>query len=276
MSTKQLPPPSAAKPKAAPAARMTADSIVRGRTHEPDRILVYGVEGIGKSCLGARAPEPVFIAAEAGVHHLDVPRFPQPESFDDVLACLRTLYAEDLGYRTLVVDTIDFIDDLIHAQAREESGMSPEKWVAYGAGVKVAKPYHERFLAALESLRRHRAMEIILIAHAQTKNFNNPAGADYTRYTVNVAGDATATTYSRWVDTVLFYNYEDVVKKGEGIERSKGVTTGRRLLHTARLPAWDAKCRWNVPEEIEVSGPDAYAPYAEARRAGGVFIERGE
>ncbi len=256
----------------APPSRITAGSITRGRHHEPDRVLIYGIEGVGKSTMGADAPNPIFIAAEAGVHHLDVAKFPQPTSYGEVMDCLRVLYAEDLGYRTLVIDTIDFVDDLVHAHARAESGMTEEKWVAYGAGVKVAKPYHAALLAALEALRARRRMEVILIAHAQTKRFENPSGPDYTRYSVNLQGDATVTMYSRWVDSLLFFHFEDLVKKGEGIEKNKGVSTGKRLLHTKRVAAWDAKSRWEIPEEIEVPKEGPYGVYAEARLAGGVYI----
>ncbi len=55
--------------------RMTLGAITRGRVQAPLRVLCYGVEGVGKSTLGADAPDPVFLGTEDGTAHLDVARF---------------------------------------------------------------------------------------------------------------------------------------------------------------------------------------------------------
>jgi len=247
--------------------RMTLDSIITGRHHEPDRILLYGTEGVGKSTVGA-ASGGIFIASEDGIGHLDVPKFPTPETFDEVLDCLRVLYTNETSYPAVVIDTLDWVEHLIHEQGRKESGLSLDKWNAYGQGVKIAMDYHRRFLAALSQLRAKRNMEILLIAHAAVKDFKNPAGADYMRFQPNLAGSTTNEIYKQWVDSVLFANFEEFVKEGEGIERNKGVSTGNRLLFSERCAAWDAKSRWGIPSEIPLS----YESYVEARREAGIYI----
>ncbi|HEX5137383.1 MAG TPA: ATP-binding protein [Planctomycetota bacterium] len=263
--------PKSAKPQTP---KFTAESIRKGRGYSPDRILLYGVEGIGKSSFASEAPKPIFIAAEEGIKHIDAPRFEGLTKFDDVLEVLRLLFSEDLGYQTLVIDTIGWVEHRIHEQARQEAGMSLEKWNAYGHGVKHAMSYHRRLLFALDEIQRRRAMEVILLAHAQVKNFPNPSGPDYNRYIPALQGDLTPDLYKQWADTVLFANYEDVVKESEGIGKAKGIETGRRLLHTTRTAAWDAKSRWNLPPEIEMPKDGSYAAYADARKTAGVYIER--
>jgi hypothetical protein len=273
--TTKVPPAAGQRRELKPAApKFTPASIRKGRGYAPDRILLYGVEGIGKSSFASEAPQPIFLAAEEGIRHVDVPRFEGLSNFDDVLEVLRLLFTEDLGYQTLVIDTVGWVEHRIHEQARHEANMSLEKWNAYGHGVKHALSYHRRLLFALDEVQRRRSMEIILLAHAAVKNFPNPSGPDYNRYLPALQGDLTPDLYKQWADTVLFANYEDVVKESEGIGKAKGVETGRRLLHTTRTAAWDAKSRWNLPPEIEMPKGESYAAYAAARKESGIYIER--
>ncbi|RYZ41299.1 MAG: hypothetical protein EOO72_07980, partial [Myxococcaceae bacterium] len=95
--------------------RMTLDALVRGKRAAPLRVVLYGVEGIGKSTFGASAPAPIFLGAEDGTDHLDVTRFPSPESWQEVLDAVRVLTTEQHDYRTLVVDTLDWAEPLLWA-----------------------------------------------------------------------------------------------------------------------------------------------------------------
>lgn len=41
--------------------------IQSGRSTAPPRLMIYGTEGIGKSTLAARVPQPIFIQTEDGL-----------------------------------------------------------------------------------------------------------------------------------------------------------------------------------------------------------------
>jgi hypothetical protein len=43
-------------------------SIHKGKRQSPPRLLIYGVEGVGKSTLGANAPKPIFVPTEDGLN----------------------------------------------------------------------------------------------------------------------------------------------------------------------------------------------------------------
>jgi hypothetical protein len=62
--------------KPVPPPRMSLAAVRRGPIAEPMRVLLYGVEGIGKSTFGAAAPAPIFLGAEDGTAELDVPASP--------------------------------------------------------------------------------------------------------------------------------------------------------------------------------------------------------
>ena len=81
------------------------------RSNAPDRIVVYGVEGVGKTTWAAQAPNPVFLCAEDGVRGLDVPKLLCPNgdevrTFNDVKVALGALLDEPHDFKSLVIDTV--------------------------------------------------------------------------------------------------------------------------------------------------------------------------
>lgn len=249
----------------APSSRMTMAAVVRGKLQQPTRTVVYGPEGVGKSTFGAGAPAPVFLGAEDGTGQLDVARFPQPETFEEAVDALRTLARDTHDFKTLVVDTLDWLEPLIwHHICHRDQQVNVEAY-GYGKGYVVALEEWRRFLNALEALRRAKQMHVVLIAHAWIRPFKNPAGDDYDRYELKLNQKASG-LLKEWADSVLFANYETYAKKDEKTKRVRGVSTGARLLYTQRAAAFDAKNRYSLPEEL----PLAWADYWAAVQAGQV------
>ena len=46
------------------------DNIKRGKENKPPRLFIYGQEGVGKSTVGAAAPNPIFVQTEDGLGEL--------------------------------------------------------------------------------------------------------------------------------------------------------------------------------------------------------------
>ena len=59
-------------------------NILTGRIARPQKAVIYGPEGIGKSTLAAQFPAPIFLDTEGGTHHLEVARVAAPKSWDEV------------------------------------------------------------------------------------------------------------------------------------------------------------------------------------------------
>jgi len=246
------------------ASRMTLGSVRSSRREAPDRILLVGTEGIGKSTFASDAPSPIFIAAEDGIRELDVQTFPQPETFSDVIDAVETLTRDQHEHKTLVIDTIDWVEPLVWDELCKRHNWDTIESPGYGKGYTEAVGEWRRLLAALERLRAKRGMEIILLAHAQIKIFSNPAGDDYSRYECKLHR-GTASLLKEWTDTNLFAVHEEFVsKRSKKDVKGKGVSTGKRILHTERSSAWDAKNRRGLPPTIPLS----YTDYAAARAAG--------
>jgi Cdc6-like AAA superfamily ATPase len=64
-------------------------TISRGKRPRHIFALLYGTDGVGKSTLCSHAPNPIFVGAENGTAQLDVSRFPQTETIQELLDQLR-------------------------------------------------------------------------------------------------------------------------------------------------------------------------------------------
>jgi len=250
---------------------MAIASVTRGPVVKPLRLLVYGVDGIGKTTFAAGAPSPVFIGLEDGTATLDVPRFPEPQSWLEVLAAVDELASVDHGYKTLAIDTLDWLEPLcwshvVGSGKRTKDGklIDSIEGFEYGKGYTAALDEWRVLLAKRDRLRSSRGMTTILVAHAWIKLFNNPSGENYDRYEIKLNAKA-GSLVREWSDAVLFATHEDHTYGTKG-ERKKGISTGARILHTTRRPAFDAKNRHDLPETIPLDWP----AFAEAVAAGQV------
>lgn len=244
----------------APAApsRMTLKNLVTGKQERPTRVLLYGVEGIGKSTFGADAPSPIFLGAEDGTAHLDVTRFPMPNTWTEVLDAVRTLTQEEHQFGTLVIDTLDWAEPLLWAHICKRDGQPNVEAYGYGKGYIAAIDEWRIFLAALERLREARNMHLVLLAHSWIKPFKNPEGDDFDRYELKLHAKAGG-LIKEWCDAVLFANYETFAEKDSKTKRVKGVSTGARLIYSGRTAAYDAKNRYSLPESMPLNWSDFYA-----------------
>ena len=252
------------------APRMTLDAIQRKVERSPDRILLVGTEGVGKTTFAADAPNPIFLCAEDGIPPVlgEVARFPEPRGLSDVLEAVRTLAKEEHDFGAFVIDTLDWLEPLIWRELCTRNGWLDSQGTpdiekpGYGKGYVAATEEWRKLLAGLDVLRRRKGMEIILLAHATIKTFSNPAGGDFSRYECKLHKGAAALV-KEWADVNLFAIHEEFAQEVNGRTTRKGVSTGRRVIHTERTAAWDAKNRYALPPELPLN----YADYAEARAA---------
>ncbi len=235
--------------------RMKLDSITKGKRALPTRILLYGVEGVGKSTFGANAPSPIFLGAEDGTSQLDVARFPNPEKWQDVLDAVHTLTMDSHAYETLVIDTLDWAEPLLWTHICARDNQANVESYGYGKGFSAALDEWRVFLAALERLRKAKPMHVILMAHSWIKPFKNPEGDDFDRYELKLNAKASG-LLKEWADAVLFTNYETFAHKDAKTKRVRGVSNGARVIYTTRTAAYDAKNRYSLPETLPLSWAD--------------------
>jgi len=229
------------------------DNLVVGKQNLPPRICIYGSHGIGKSTVASQFPSPIFISTEDGISSLDVTSFPQAKSVGEVVESIKTLIKEDHDFKTVVIDSVDWlVEPLIVSDVESRHG---DKELAYGRGqVLVAEAFRE-ILQGLDALRRKRNMNVVLIAHGSVIRYENPQTEPYDRYQPKIPNRCNA-LLQEWVDVLGFAAFKVIIKKADvGFNNtvSRGITTGERLLHLVENPAYVAKNRYNCPDNIQLT-----------------------
>lgn len=225
----------------------------------PPRILIYGTEGIGKTSFGASSYKPIFLPTERGLSgHPEVMSFPIARSFQDVMGYLTELATKEHDRKTIVIDSVDWLEPLIWDHVCKENNESNIEKVmgGYGKGYAMALDLWREYLQALDYLNEEKDMTIIQIGHAQIKRYENPETAAYDRYSIklqdgkNISACGLLMEYS---DIVLFANYHVMVTQDDKTfnkERRRAVGGGERVLYTQEMPAFKAKNRFGLPSEI--------------------------
>jgi hypothetical protein len=228
-------------------------NLRKGKQSVPPRFVLYGGHGIGKSTLASQFPRPIFISTEDGLDSLDVTSFPKAAHIKDVVESIKTLIKEDHDFKTVVIDSVDWlIEPLIvgNVEATHEA-----KDLAYGKGQMLVAEEFREILQGLDVLRMKRGMNVVLIAHATVVKFEDPRTEPYDRYQPKLPNRCNA-LLQEWADVIAFAAFKVIIRKsdsGFNKEKTRGVTTGERLLHFVENPAYAAKNRYACPDEIEMT-----------------------
>lgn len=229
------------------------DALRHGKQEIPPRLVVYGGHGIGKSTLASQFPAPIFISTEDGLDSLDVTSFPRAANITEVVESIKTLIREDHAFKTVVIDSVDWLIEPLIVSNVESS--HDAKDLAYGKGQMLVAEEFREILQGLDVLRTKRGMNVVLIAHSAVVRFEDPRTEPYDRYQPKLPNRCNA-LLQEWADVIAFAAFKVIIRKsdtGFNTQKTRGVTTGERLLHFVENPAYAAKNRYNCPDEIEMT-----------------------
>ena len=221
------------------------------RAAQPPRVVIHGPHGVGKSTLGANAYAPIFLPLEDGLTGLEVDAFPQLRTWPEVKEALRSLETEAHDFGTAVIDSLDWLEPIIWAELCRKHDKPSVESFGYGKGYTEALPMWRDFLDTLDRLRA-KGMAVILIAHSEIKRFDAPDSDPFDRYGIKLHKGASALV-QEWADVIGFAQFETTIKKTEsgfGAVKTRGIGTGRRLLHVVEKPAYVAKNRYGMDDTI--------------------------
>lgn len=233
--------------------RMTLANVTKGKQERPLRVIIYGVEGVGKSTFGADAPRPIFLCAEDGTAHLDVARFPAPRTWLEAIEAVRELLRGEHDFKTLVIDSLDWLEPLCWQHICHAGGKQSVEDFGFGKGYVMAVDRWRELLTNLDLLVRNRRMNVVMVAHATVKRVDDPQSGAFDRYRMKLH-EKTSDVLREWVDAVLFARHEVRVIERNG--KPRGQSSGARLLHTTWTAAYDAKNRFDLPETLPLSWED--------------------
>ncbi len=228
-------------------------NISKGTRAKPLKVVVYGAEGIGKSTFASHFPAPLFIDTEGSTDHMDVARTETPTSLAMLVGLLNDLKANNQGFKTLVIDTIDWAERLcIEAVCAKNAKTGIEEF-GYGKGYTYVYEEMGRILNLLSDIR-DTGMNIVLTAHAAIRKFEQPdeMGA-YDRWElklINAPKCNSCAMVKEWADMVLFANYKTYAVAADKDGKKFKARGGERVMYTSHDPCWDAKNRFGLAPEL--------------------------
>jgi len=223
--------------------------ISKGVQRGAIRGIIYGVEGIGKTSLGAELPDPLILDIEDGSRQLDVARV-RLDHATRVSEAIRDLTRDPQGFKTIVIDTADWLERLVAENLLQRYAVKSIEDVAggYGKGYTILREDFDRILALTDGLI-DRGIHVIFIAHSTVKKISPPDQTDgFDRYELKLSKQV-GPILKEWAELVLFCNFKiQMVEGTDGRIKATGGTD--RVIHTTRTAAWDAKNRFGLRPEL--------------------------
>lgn len=247
-------------------------SLVRKDRPKPPIMVIYGPGGLGKTSIAATFPDTVFIQTEDGNGKIPITSFSDGPlaSYRDVMDALTALATEDHPFKTVAIDSVTRLEPLIWAALCHRYKWDSIEDAGYGKGYIAADEYWQDFLAACRYLRDERGMTVVMIAHETVTNFKDPTTDSYDKYSMRLHKRAEAMV-RELSDAVLFLNQVTMIKREQkefgkkDDYKAKGAGSGIRALSCQPRPAFDAKNRLGLPDQLiindETQGYSVLAPY---------------
>lgn len=252
----------------------TLDAIQPANKHwQPQKILLYSVQGLGKTTFASTFEKPIVIRTEDGASAIDVPTFPSlVNTFGDMEEAITALHGEH-DFKTVVLDSLDWLEPLVWGQQTSTSPLTEKgkevktiEDYGFGKGYAMALNWWRYLMGGFDSLRLSKGMDIVLIAHSEVKRYDSPESDPYDRYGIKLHKGAFA-LWQEWADMVLFCNYKTRIHSadvGFNKEVKRGEGSGERVIYTEERPAYLAKNRWGLPPEIYIGQDKTWAAFHQA------------
>ena len=232
------------------------------------KLVMYGEEKVGKSTFCSQMPEPVFIDIEGGTNFLNINRINKEAleidewNFTIALDVLKDILTQEHTYKTLVIDSIDWLEGLVQEHIKNEhKGAksyldSKVAALSYGGGTAFLQQYMRDFLGVLEEIRSKKKMHIILIAHTKKKSEQDVQGASFDKSVLKLTEKSEGLCIE-WADFILFAKNKpcNVVENEGFTKRNRAVSEGN-IIYTSKNPAFSGGGRLVLPEEIPLNWND--------------------
>lgn len=245
-------------------------SITRTKHAKPPRIIVHGGEKVGKSTFFSEAPEVIFIQTEDGLAGIDAQAFPLATTLNEVFEAIHTLQTEEHPFKTVVIDSADWLERLIHDQVCQDHGVKTIELAAggYGKGYAEALNYWRQLLGMLDELASSKGMTVGFICHSRIVTINDPENESYDCWKLKLhepkSGNAGALSLlNEWADIIGFATKKVYAKKSASGDRYQGVDSGKRELRLEGAPAYLAGNRYSLPAALPLEWSALDAALAE-------------
>lgn len=236
--------------------------ITKGKQTRPQRVVIYGVESVGKTTFAAQFPAPLFLDIEGGTAHLDTDRV-EIGTWSELTGAIKEVAATN--YQTVVIDSADWAERLCVEDLLASTKKTSIEDFGYGKGwVQVAERM-SRLLTALDGLIEV-GKNVVLLAHSKVQRVEPPdLMTAYDRYELKMSKQSSPLV-KEWADELWFFRFKTkVIETDNG--KAKGTGGKQRIILTTHSAAYDAKTRSGLAEELPMEWPSVAHLFATAKPA---------
>jgi hypothetical protein len=222
--------------------------ITKGKQQRAQRVVIYGVESVGKSTFAAQFPQPLFLDVEGGTAHLDTDRA-EIKSAVELDEALKACKASD--YKTIIVDSADWAERLVLEHMLLTDKKKSVEDYGYGKGFIMLAEKFSRLLSVADQLITA-GKNVVFIAHSKVQRVEPPDMLSaYDRYELKLTKQS-APLLKEWADELWFFKFKTKTVESES-GRSKGIGGKERIILTTHSAAYDAKTRSGLAEELPMA-----------------------
>jgi hypothetical protein len=238
------------------------------------RVVISGVEKVGKTTLACSAPRAMLVPLEQGFGGVNVMKTPMLESFGMVMQLLaeviETAQRGAFPYQTLVFDSGTALERLIHeavlqtdptwAKGNRKALTMESALGGYGKAYQYANELFHSFLQQCDVLAVHGGINIVLTCHVFAARIVDPIHGEYDSYDLLLHSPKNQKSYGKremltqWADVIGFiYEPLYVTKGGDKSQLNMGISANKgRVLAVNRTPGYVAGNRYGVVTDMQI------------------------
>lgn len=257
------------------------NQITTGGAQVGQRIVISGVEKVGKTTLACGSPNSLLIPLEAGYGTIKTNRLEHTlTTWAEVEAlCLELIAAAKAGKiqrgTSLVWDTATALERIIHTETlnrdtpaqKTKLGKTHSMETAhegYGKAYPIANGLFETWSGYMDELALYGGINIIVTCHVFAAHIIDPAHGEYDTWDLLLHSPKNQKSYGKrefitqWADLIGFLHEPIIVMQAkEGDKLSRGISSNQgRVLAVDRSPGWVAGNRFNMHGSIAIPAFD--------------------
>jgi len=257
--------------------------VSTGATRQGIRMLIAGVEKVGKTTFACDAPNALLIPMEIGYAGVTVDKVPMVQSFEAVNQLMNeiTTLAQQgqFPYKSVVFDSATALERDIHEAVLKSDpaytvgnrkAVTMESALGgYGKAYTFANELFNNFLKQCDQLAVYGGINIILTCHVFAAKLIDPASGEYDSWDLQLHSPKNQKTYGKreiitqWADVIGFLHEPMYISKGDNV--SKGVSANKgRVLGLSRTPSYVAGNRYGVEGEVTIPKENGWNNFAHA------------